>query len=379
MTSPSGTGARIVAAVRAASAPRPARLAAARGALPLDPGDLVLLQVLLANDEDREIAESAEQSLSELDPETALALADDRETAPEVLGFLAAGAERWPAAAATLAGRRGLDPVCYRALAESSAAAPLDMLALNQEALAADPGLGTLLAANPSLPGQARARLLDFLDELAKESAPAAEPELPEGPVPDAPPPARDPFLASLGIDAEVEALLPQLDLDLGMLADRSELLGSVEEGDDLSLIVRLSKMNVGQKLRAALFGSREERGILVRDSNRLVSCSVVKNPKFTVTEADQVAKSRNISTEVLRLIARHRDFGKAYSIQKNLVVNPRCPADLALNLVAVLNDHDLKLMLRNRNIGEAVRRQAKKVFDVREERKRVRVTPGKH
>jgi hypothetical protein len=381
VTSSSGPGSRIVAAVRAGTAPRPARLAAARGALPLDPGDLVLLQALLERDGDPEIAEAAARSLAELDPGTALALAGEPQAAREVLTLLAAGAGRWPAAAATLAGRRDLAPECYRALATAADGEPLEMLAHNQEALSADPGLGPLLVANPALTGQGRARLLDFLDELAKlypapaaaaESGPAAAPE-------GVPPPARDPFLASLGIDAEVEALLPQLDLDLGMLADRSELLGEPEEGDDVSLISRLAKMNVGQKLRAALFGSRGERSILVRDSNRLVACSVVKNPKFTVTEADQVAKSRNVSTDVLRLIARHRDFGKAYTIQKNLVVNPRCPPDIALNLVAVLNDHDLKLMVRNRNLGEAVRRQAKKVFQVREDRKRVRVMPGKH
>lgn len=375
MTSPSGPGARIVAAVRAGTAPRPARLAAARGALPLDPGELVLLQALLARDDDREIAESAERSLAELAPETAMDLAVDQATAPEVLALLAAGARRWPAAAGALAGRRDLAPECYRALADGGDGEPLDVLALNQEALARDPGLGALLVANPALPGQARARLLDFLDELAKEAQATAPGAALEGP----PPPARDPFLASLGIDAEVEALLPQLDLDLGMLADRSELLGEPEDGDDVSLITRLEKMNVGQKLRAALFGSREERSILVRDTNRLVACAVVKNPRFTVTEADQAARSRNISTDVLRLIARHRDFGKAYAIQKNLVVNPRCPTDIALGLVAVLNDHDLKLMIRNRNLGEAVRRQAKKVHEVREDRKRVRVTPGRH
>ncbi len=381
MTSSSGPGARIVAAVRAGTAPRPARLAAARGALPLDPGDLVLLQALLARDDDPEIAEAATRSLAELDPGIALTLAGEPQAAPEVLTLLAAGAGRWPAAAATLAGRRDLAPECYRALATAGDGEPLEMLALNQEALAADPGLGPLLAANPVLTGQGRARLLDFLDELAKfasPAAPAAESGTPAA-TDGVPPPARDPFLASLGIDAEVEALLPQLDLDLGMLADRSELLGEPEEGDDVSLIARLGKMNVGQKLRAALFGTRGERAILVRDTNRLVACSVVKNPKFTVTEADQAAKSRNISTDVLRLIARHRDFGKAYTIQKNLVVNPRCPPDIALNLVAVLNDHDLKLMVRNRNLGEAVRRQAKKVFEVREDRKRVRVMPGKH
>ena len=379
MTSPSGPGSRIVAAVRAGTAPRPARLAAARGALPLQPGELVLLQALLARDDDPEVAESAARSLAELDPETALALAEERETAPEVLALLAAGAGRWPRAAAPLAGRRDLAPECYRALAATSDGETLDMLALNQEALTGDPGLGALLAANPALPGHARARLLDYLDELAKKAAEAAPREAAADSTEGAPAPARDPFLASLGIDAEVEALLPQLDLDLGMLADRSELLGEPEDGDDVSLIARLGKMNVGQKLRAALFGTREERSILVRDTNRLVACSVVKNPKFTATEADQAAKSRNISSDVLRLIARHRDFGKSYSIQKNLVVNPRCPADIALNLVAVLNDHDLRLIVRNRNIRDAVRRQAKKVFDVREDRKRVRVMPGRH
>ncbi|MCU0254683.1 MAG: DUF5395 domain-containing protein, partial [Acidobacteria bacterium] len=203
MTSSSATGSRIVAAVRAGTAPRPARLAASRGALPLEPRELVLLQVLLRHDEDPEVAAAAAHSLEELDADLALTLAEDRDTAPEVLALLAHDASRWPAAATTLAGRRDLDPACYRALAAAPDGEPLDVLALNQEALAADPGLGALLAANPALPGQGRARLLDFLDELAKlapapesEGAPAATGVADSEALPRL---ARDPFLASLG------------------------------------------------------------------------------------------------------------------------------------------------------------------------------------
>lgn len=382
MSSSARPGARIIAAVRAGTAPRPGRLAAARGALPLDPAELVLLQVLLERDEDPEIAEAAKGSLEGLEPATALVLAQDAELDPAVIDFLAQRSPRWPDAASVLAGRRGLEPHVYRSVAGAAGDEALAILAANQEALAADGGLAALLLDNPALGGQARSRLLDLLDEFAKESAAAAAAaaaapaEAAPGAIP--PPPARDPFLASLGIDAEVESLLPQLDLDLGMLADRSDLLGELEDGDDASLILRLSKMNVGQKLRLSLFGTREERSILVRDSNRLVACSVVRNPKFTVAEAEQVSKSRNVPSEVLRLISRHRDFGASYSIQRNLVVNPRCPSDMALNLVSVLNDHDLKLLLKNRNVRETVRRQAKKVHQVREERKRVRVMPAR-
>lgn len=376
MNASAGPGARFVAAVRAGTAPRPSRFAAARGALPLDPGDLVLLQVLLTGDEDAEVASAATESLERLEPAIAAELARDETLAPEVLDFLAPRAANWPEVPTTLAGRRGLDPRVYRQLAEGENGEALAILAVNQEALAVDPEMGRRLLENPALPGHAKSRLLDLLDEFSKEAAVAVSPGAELEAEGTGVPRARDPFLASLGIDAEVEALLPELDLDLEMLADRSELLGELEADDDASLILRLSKMNVGQKLRVSLFGTREERSILVRDSNRLVACSVVRNPRFSVSEAEQVSKSRNVLSDVLRLISRHRDFGSSYAIQRNLVLNPRCPADLAMNLVSGLNDHDLRLMLRNRNLRESVRRQAKKVFEVREERKRVRVMP---
>jgi hypothetical protein len=115
----------------------------------------------------------------------------------------------------------------------------------------------------------------------------------------------------------------------------------------------------------------------LVRDSNRLVAAAVVKNPKFTEQEAEAVSKSRNVNDVVIRLIARHKDFGSSYSIQHNLVRNPRCPVDLALAFMTRLNDKDIVMLAKNRNVSEAVRRHAKKLFDSREERRRVR-SPGK-
>lgn len=371
----------IVERLLGGTAPRAARLAAARGALPLSPAELTLVQVEFARQsDDPELAAAASESLSQLEPMQAVALAHDGETPSAVLEFLAHELVRWPDAGRSIAARAGLTTATLRALAESSDLDTLTALALNHVALATQPQVGALLAANPRLPEGAKGRLLDVLEELDKaRQRQSSEPLSPTGAPSSAPPPARDPFLAALGIDAEVEALLPTLELglEIGALAERSELIGGIEDDDDASIFSRLSRLNVGQKLRVALFGSAGERAILVRDSNRLVAASVVKNPKFTEQEAESVSKSRNVNDVVLRLIARHRDFGNSYSIQHNMVKNPRCPVDLALNFLGRLNDRDVALLLKNRNVSDAVRRQAKRTFEVREERRRVR-SPGK-
>ena len=383
-------GERLVCSLREGALPRPARLAAARGALPLEPERLASIQVLLLADQDAEVREAAQASLAALPAETARALAE-LPGEPEAATWLAGEAARFPEAALALARQPGLPVEAAARLLDTAAAANLasvlEALALNHETLGRAPDLAHRLAECPALPEAARPRLLDLLDELAKagaEGAAPAEPteeEEPSAPAvgDEGPPPAKDPFLAALGVDAEVEALLPELGLDLGHLADRSELLGEAESEDEERLIARLAKMNVGQKLKVALFGTREERSILIRDSNRVVATAVVKNPKFTEQEAEAISNSRNVCDEVLRLVARHRDFGKNYQIQHNLVRNPRCPVEIAMNFVTRLNDKDLKLLLKNRNVSEAVRRQAKRIIEAREARRRVRLRTGKH
>ncbi len=384
-------GERLLGSLRAGALPRPARLAAARGALPLEPERLASIQVLLLADEDEEVRKAARASLEALPAETARALAE-APGEPEAATWLAGEAARFPEAALALARRPDLPVEAGARLLDAAAAANLgavlEALALNHETLGRAPDLARRLAECPALPEAARPRLLDLLDELAKAAAPgdappgepADEQETPDPAATDeAPPLASDPFLAALGVDAEVEALLPELGLDLGHLADRSELLGEAESEDEERLIARLARMNVGQKLKVALFGTREERSILVRDSNRVVATAVVKNPKFTEQEAEAISNSRNVCDEVLRLIARHRDFGKNYQIQHNLVRNPRCPVEIAMNFVTRLNDKDLKLLLKNRNVSEAVRRQAKRIIEAREARRRVRLRTGKH
>jgi hypothetical protein len=67
----------------------------------------------------------------------------------------------------------------------------------------------------------------------------------------------------------------------------------------------------------------------------------------------------KNVSDDTLRKIGHHREWTKRYSVINNLVRNPRTPIGIALTLVPRLNPRDLKGVSTDRNVPEAVRKQA--------------------
>jgi hypothetical protein len=119
--------------------------------------------------------------------------------------------------------------------------------------------------------------------------------------------------------------------------------------------------MNTADKLITALKGSREERAILIRDPNRLVSSAVLGSPRITDAEIESISAMKNVSDEVLRKIGNHREYTKRYAVVSNLVRNPRTPVGIALTLVSRLNPRDLKGVSVDRNVPEAIRKHATK------------------
>jgi hypothetical protein len=63
----------------------------------------------------------------------------------------------------------------------------------------------------------------------------------------------------------------------------------------------------------------------------------------------------------VLRIISTNRDWMKKYAIVKALVLNPKTPLAISLNALKRLIDLDLKLLVRDKNVAEVLRREAKR------------------
>ncbi len=130
-----------------------------------------------------------------------------------------------------------------------------------------------------------------------------------------------------------------------------------------VTTLVRLSRMNVAQRVKQGFLGNKEERAILVRDSARIVQSAVLASPKLSEAEVETFAAAKNVSENVLREIARNRRFMKIYTVVRNLVNNPRCPLDISLTFVKSLLVTDLKQLQGNKNVPDTLRKVATKLF----------------
>ena len=142
------------------------------------------------------------------------------------------------------------------------------------------------------------------------------------------------------------------------------------QQTEKVSAVQKIYRLNTAEKLITALKGSREERAILIRDPNRLVSTAVLGSPRITEPEIEAISGMKSVSDEILRKIGNHREWTKRYSVVNNLVRNPRTPLGLALTLVPRLTPRDIKGVAVDRNVPEPVRKQAQKfVKDPKQQR----------
>ena len=142
---------------------------------------------------------------------------------------------------------------------------------------------------------------------------------------------------------------------------------GQAEEGDgedDASrqgAAASLAQMGIAERMKAAMKGSKEQRAILIRDSNKLVSAAVLSSPKLSESEVETFAKMANLSEEVLRIIGMNRAWVKNYGVVAALTKNPKTPLSISLNFVQRLNDKDLKMIALDRNLQEPLKLAVRK------------------
>jgi hypothetical protein len=141
-------------------------------------------------------------------------------------------------------------------------------------------------------------------------------------------------------------------------LIDTDTTQATEEEGEaeKQGALQRIALMNVNERMKLGMKGTKEERAILIRDPNKLVCVSVLSSPKLTESEVESFAKMTSLSEEVLRLIGMNRAWTKNYGVISALTKNPKTPLAVSLNLVQRLNDKDLKMIALDRNVQEPLK-----------------------
>ena len=249
----------------------------------------------------------------------------------EILVFLAAGSEGEDQITALQTLQSWRSEELQQVLRDPAApVAVLDFAATNLAPHREE--LGQALLQNPRLPDQVRAWLENALALIAE---------------------------AEISESSEGAAPLPPADENLD---------SRPEEEKPTTAIQRTQRMSVVQKVKAALTGSKEERMILVRDSNKLVARAVMQSPKLTESEVENYASMKEVCEDALRVITVNRRFMKLYVVVRALVNNPRTPIEIGLHLLPRINDFDLKRLAFNRNVSDVIRHTAERIMQRKEE-----------
>ena len=190
-----------------------------------------------------------------------------------------------------------------------------------------------------------------------QDSVPLAPPELYH-------PPADD--TVENGDEMPADVAVPA-DEDLSCSADemQEDELAEIEQESEqyLSKYKIAMIMGIGEKIKMALTGDKEWRAILIKDSNKLVSSGVIKNPRITDGEILTILKVGVQNDEIVRLICANKEWTKNCNIRKALINCPKTPLPNALRYLATLNEKDIAVYAKSKNISSVISTQAKRII----------------
>lgn len=385
----------VVKAVIEGAAPRPALLAASRGSLPLPQADLLEILVALAHGEDTELRQNAAETLASQDTSSLVETVGSSDVAPSVLGhFIETDGMPASLQEAILANTKTPASSIASFAARTQNGGLLEVISFNQQLLIQNPPILEALIANSNATAEASRRASEIKreffekergamqianelrargEEAAAEFIEQSESELSAEDaiwlashieVPDRE--TDDSWLSLEYIEEVYEETQEERDAAFSKILGELQADGEEMTSDRISMLNRIMRMGVKDRVKLGMKGDREARNILIRDPNKLVSSSVVNNPRITEQEIETIAAMRSISEDILRQIATNRQWSRSYTIGLKLTQNPRTPLANSMTIMSKLQLRDLTALSKNRNVPDAVRRQAVRLLNAR-------------
>lgn len=334
------------------AAPMPLRMMAAKGLVPLSPADLLGALFMLTFDADASLRETAAKTAAGL-PDRILSTALREESiAPVVLDWCVSLFGAREAYAEMLLLNASTPDGSVATLASSCAAKLTELIGENQLRLLRHPDIVRQLVQNPNASGALVDRVCDFSvrSGLVLEDVPAMQ----------------EARVRIFGAEAAAQPVDPgptadEVMRDFGVGAEGGEML---EETGRLSLTQRIMRMSIAEKIKLATLGNKEARGMLLRDSNKLVAVAAIRSPRLTDSEVMAQANSRNAHEDVLRVVYTNKEWIKDYQVKLALVKNPKVPVAITMKFLNTLRESDVKDLAKNKNVSSGVQTLARRMME---------------
>lgn len=331
----------VVAKIVAKDAPYADRLAVARGETTLVGRDLITALYFLYCGGDREMRAAGVRTLRQHPVEDLAAAAALPDFSPRILHFLAQV--------------RGNEPMLFQVILDHPACGNETLLFLLEHAerrlfpllfdretlWSSCPEAVSALLGNPHLTEEERSALGRKVD----------------------PAPLAGSDVAGADSGAERIEAFPLNELEGEEERPDDEVESPPPAAENFSKYQLALSMGVSEKIKMALTGDKEWRSIFLKDSNKLVSTAVLKNPRVTDGEVLAVAKNKTSSEELIRLILVDKDWMKLSAVRSALVSHPKTPVASALRFIDSLSIKELKDLGKSKSISQVVVAAARRVL----------------
>lgn len=311
------------------------KLKAAQGPQGLSPDDLVTVLFVLSHDKDPEVSDMARRSFEAM-PVTEIISALEKKLDANVMARILSIHMQSEAVQIMAALNPGVDEKIIRNLAENGSEEVVEMILEDKERFKKDPLLIESLRKNPHAQLTSIARIEDF---LAGKPVTDIEPQVKLG-------------------NEEKEAQDPDAPVDEELKKK------AVIENDEHNMLKLVQGLSVAKKIKLALMGNKAARELLSKESNKIVALSVLKNPRITEDEVMRIAGSKGTSDDLLRTIARNKEWVKNYSIKLTMVNNSKTPVAVSLKFLDHLIAQDLVKISRSKNIPSAIASAARRKLE---------------
>ncbi|HEX9161534.1 MAG TPA: hypothetical protein VF980_07480 [Thermoanaerobaculia bacterium] len=330
----------------------------ARGFLPLPQEDLIVVLSYMSENADEEFATIARASLADIPARSVNAFASNESASPDSLKLLAR-ASRDAHVLESLIRNRAVRDETVVEVARRADAHVQDIIVINQLRILRAPEIIDALLENPNVTPDTRRRALENREEFFEKKARLEQLKQILG---------AEEMIDEAAPDDAISDLLEQAVADKTPATTLGEIsVKELEDKKQQSVWALVLKMTVSEKVQLAFKGDKTLRMILIRDRNRLVASSAIRNPRMSENEVESIAGMRNVEEEVLRIIGRRRDWTSKYPIAIALAKNPKAPIGVVLPLINRLTLRDLKGLKDDKGVSEAVRVNARKLYQARQ------------
>ncbi|MFQ5735505.1 MAG: hypothetical protein ACE5GY_01410 [Thermodesulfobacteriota bacterium] len=138
---------------------------------------------------------------------------------------------------------------------------------------------------------------------------------------------------------------------------------------DEHNIYQMIQNMNMAGRIKLALTGNKASRDLLIRDSNKVIALSVLKNPRITEDEVIKLANTKGTPEDLLRAVARNKEWLKSYHVKTALVHNPKTPLAISVKILDHLYDKDLERIAKSKNIPSVLASSARRKVEMKKKK----------